>query len=170
MFTVKLKVKSPEGLPKRAVYRILIAAMFMFPVGWNRFFKHLRFSFTPTGDDAKDRYRLAPRAGERPGSGPIHGSYTAKKLRVFKHTRALEFTGAGKVEALTTNNAKAGRTHSGHLWARASLPAVFNFRNPTSATDPPGEVTRVLKEENQVLDDLAKQKLDAEYDRAWQRN
>jgi hypothetical protein len=158
MYTVKLlKNKGYNGIPKRIFSEIQKRVMLTFPLAWNLLFKAGHF-----GDEAEDKYKYAPRAGERKGGLPQKGSYTAKKLRLYGHTRALEFTGRGKAEALANNLASSGRTHSGELWALARLPRIFNLRNPQGRTNPAKEITTVLKTENTALDALSQQKLNAE--------
>ena len=157
MHTVKLIKKGYSGIPSRAFAALQKRVMLVFPLAWNQLFKAGHFD-----EGAKEKYKYAPRSGERRGGLPFKGSYTAKKLKLYGHTRALEFTGRGKAEALATTDASSGRAHTGELWARARLPRIFNLRNPKGRTNPAKEITTVLKSENSTLDGLSQKKLTAE--------
>lgn len=162
MYTVKAEKRARkrlEHLPKNMLNRLIERVMITYPLAWNRLFKRLHF-----GDGAAARYDYAPRQGERSGM-PVRGSYTHKKLRLYGHTRALEFSGRGMREALANDFATAGHRRRGGFWARATLPRVFNLRNPKGRTDPPKEVTTVLASENKVLGNIAQEKLLAEFRR-----
>jgi hypothetical protein len=152
--------KGFENLPARMLHDLLKRVMLTYPLAWNRLFKRLHF-----GPQAAARYRYAPRQGERRHAPPAKGSYTAKKLRLYRHTNPLQFTGKGRAEAESRDFATSGRTHAGHLWARATLPAVFNLRNPKGRTDPPREITIVLASEQATLDQIVQEKLAAEFRR-----
>lgn len=149
--------KKIEHLPKNMLNRLMERVMIVYPLAWNRLFKRRHFD-----DDASDYYDYAPRQGERPSGPPIKGSYTHKKLRLYGHMRALVFSGRGMNEALANDFASAGHRRAGGYWARATLPRVFNLRNPKGRTNPAKEITTVLARENAVLNDLAQEKLNAE--------
>lgn len=157
MNEIKLIPKGFAGVPKRIFSEIQKRVMLVFPEAWNLRFKAGHFT-----EEGKEKYQYALRAGERPGALPKKGSYTAKKLRLYGHQLALVFTGQGMRDAIATDGATSGRTHGGELWAKASLPNIFNLRNPQGRTNPPQEVTAILPGENAMLDGLAQKKLDAE--------
>ena len=148
-----------ERLPKRVFNGVLTRVMLAYAIGWNHLFKMRHF-----GETAAERYGYARRAGERRGQKPIKGSYTWHKLRLHKHTRPLEFSGDGRREA-ARHLARGGRRRGGVYWSRATLPRVFNLRNPAGRSDPPKETTKVLPSELRVLHNLGQQKADAEFRR-----
>jgi len=156
---VKRLKRGVEHLPKRMLNQLLTRVMMIYAIGWNHLFKHRHF-----GDGAAERYDYAPRQGERSGN-PIKGTYTYRKLRIHGHTRPLEFSGDGRREAESNHIAKAGQMRGGHFWSRATLPRIFNLRNPHSRSNPPVEVTKVLRSEMQILNNLGQQKADAEFRR-----
>jgi hypothetical protein len=134
--------------------------MLVYPLAWNRLYKKLHF-----GDGAPERYKYALRDGERRSGPPVKGSYTAKKLWVYGHTRPLEFTGRSMEDTLSQDHATAGRSRKTGFWSRAKLGIGFNRKNPHSFTNPAAEVTKVLPEEQRVLNSLADEKLRAEFRR-----
>lgn len=161
MYKVSLtRRKGIESLPRSMVDGIMKRIMLVFPLAWNRLYKHLHF-----GPDAAQRYNYAPRSGERKDALPAKGSYTHKKLRLYGHTNPLQFTGRGMREALTTNAASVVKRRGGAYRSRATLPRVFNLRNPAGVTNPSKEITTVLRAEMAVLNRLADDKARAEFRR-----
>ena len=56
-------------------------------------------------------------------------TYNRRKKRELKHTRPMEHSGRGKAEALGVEKIKTGGT-SKAVWAKVTLPRVFNFTSP----------------------------------------
>jgi hypothetical protein len=96
-------------------------------------------------------YGYGPRKGE-PGSGKaFKGSYTARKLKEFGHTKPLVKTGEGMRLA---ENSPVKATASGrgqNASVRVHLPQKFNLRNPNSKTRPADEIRATTRQENNAL-------------------
>ncbi len=85
-------------------------------------------------------------------------SYTGRKLRMFGHTRPLEFSGE------TRNKVRAASINATNKMGRAAYPGAskFNFRHPKSKIRMNEEFTRLLPHEVEQLGEYYDQQLDIE--------
>lgn len=100
---------------------------------------------------ARRKGELIPR-----GTKAFRNSYTGRKLRMFGHTRPLEFSGETrrKVRAASiTSTAKSGKA----AYRGASK---FNFRHPKSKIRMSEEFTRITQREAELLGEFFDKRLD----------
>lgn len=108
---------------------------------------HLRPKhFTHAG---ASEYGYLPRKGDRgrPHRGGFNSSYQGRKLRLFGHTRPLEFTGEGrKLSQIQDVRVTSKRV-------RVILPRKFNWRNASSPIIMREEITAISQnDEDQLID------------------
>lgn len=108
---------------------------------------HAKFSDKHFTNAGATEYRYTPRSGERGSKRKFKGSYSARKLKKFGHTRPLEFSGESRRRVRASQKIKA--TSKG---GRCILSApALNFRNPKSPINMREEVTRVSPRERTEL-------------------
>ena len=90
------------------------------------------------------------------GSKAFRQSYTGRKLRMFGHTRPLEFSGE------TRRKVRFARISSGHRFGRIAYPGAskFNFRHPRSRIVMSEEFRRITQAEAQYLGEIYDADLD----------
>jgi hypothetical protein len=91
------------------------------------------------------------------GTKAFQRSYTGRKLRMFGHTRPLEFTGE------TRNKMRAASISSTRNMGRAAYPGAskFSFKHPKSKIRMHEEFRRILPREASELGEYYDEQLDA---------
>lgn len=131
----------PPVLPKRELRRILKIAYARIGAKWHTEMRPLHFTNRATG-----RYGYDPRKGESGGGRQFKGSYTARKLKKFGHTKPLVWTGRSQ---LLTRIRDVRATSKG---ARVVMRApALNFRSKGSTIDMREELTSVTTQEAGIL-------------------
>ena len=120
------------------------------------------------GRNARSLYRYAPRSGDRGSGRRFRGSYQARKLRQFGHTRPLEFRGDTKRRQLRSKNIKATAT-SRRARATIFLLQAWNRRNPHSNINMLDEVRTVIPSEERELGEFNAERLDDRLEAAGRR-
>lgn len=110
-------------------------------VKWHRDYRPKHF----TKAGARE-YGYEPRGGEQRSGSPFKGSYTAKKLRLFGHTRPLVFTG----ESEARTRVRDIRANSKRVRVVMNAPAL-NFRPTPQSPDLRDEMTRVSPAEQDEI-------------------
>lgn len=92
------------------------------------------------------------------GTRAFTRSYTGRKLRLFGHTRPLEFSGK------TRNQMRSANISSTSNMGRAAYPGAskFSFRHPKSKIRMQDEFRRILPQEAEELGQYFDEQLDAE--------
>ncbi|MEM8866449.1 MAG: hypothetical protein AAGF31_12965 [Planctomycetota bacterium] len=137
IYGFEFRLSGVEALSRSEVNAILKEAWYLTGRRWRQQFLPLKWA-----RGAKQRYNYTPRAGERRGGYPAPKSYTGRKLAFLGHTRALEFSGETRREALTRENISATRDK-----VVVRLPRKFNLRRPGSPVRMNEEIRRVRPEE-----------------------
>lgn len=142
MFGAVLKYRG--AVPKIAAKRRNV----IYKEGFTLALTFWHFQFRPkhfTHAGARE-YKYTPRKGESGSGRKFKGSYTARKLKQFGHTRPLEYSGTSK--ALSSQQNIKATSKGGRAIIRA--PAL-NFRHPNSEIRMRDEMTRVSDAERQKL-------------------
>jgi hypothetical protein len=114
MISLDYEPSGLEQVSRRQLKQILLEGVELTAKRWRKRYLHRHF-----GTHAVSRYGYRKR-------GP---TYNRRKKREKKHTRPLEHSGSGKDEALANEKIKTGGT-SKAVWAKVTLPRVFNFTSP----------------------------------------
>jgi hypothetical protein len=140
--TFDVALKGVAELSQADVNDVLKDAFHELGVRWRKIYLPQHF-----GDGAAARYQYAPRAGQAGNArGKYKSSYTARKERLFGHTRPLEYHGDTKREALSDFRVTATR-----YYCRIPLPRRLNLRSPGQKADMGAEVRKVLVSEKAEL-------------------
>ncbi|MGB0714271.1 MAG: hypothetical protein ACPGXK_00220 [Phycisphaerae bacterium] len=126
---------------------------------WHRYFRPKHF----TAKGARE-YGYAPRKGERGSGRAFKGSYTARKLKRFGHTRPLVYTGESAQLARIMDVRGTSRGSRTVIHARG-----LNRRNPNSTINMRDEMTRISRGEVQRLTKLISESLGDSMDKIQTR-
>ena len=108
---------------------------------WHRHYRPKHFTLKGARE-----YGYAPRSGERGSGRGFKGSYTARKLKKFGHTRPLVYTGESAQLARILDVRGTSKGSRTIIHARG-----FNRRNPKSEINMRDEMTRISDREAQQL-------------------
>lgn len=130
--TMKWSGPTPR-IAKRRLNNIIKAANRDMGIFWWRMMRPKHFTHAGARE-----YGYTPRKGERGGGRPFRGSYTAKKLRAFGHTKPLVFSGESKKLAGIRDVRATFKKTRVVIHARA-----LNFRSAGSQVDMPAEMIAI---------------------------
>ncbi len=152
--TIRDRGTTPRGM-RKAYSAAARAAWFATALRFHTVYRDRRF----TEEHAREA-GYARRKGEllARGSKAFQRSYTGRKLRLFGHTRALEFSGE------TRNKMRAASISSTRTMGKAAYPGAskFSFRHPKSKIRMQEEFRRILPREADELGQYFDEQLDAE--------
>lgn len=152
--TIRDRGTTPRGM-RKAYSAAARAAWFLTALLFHSVYRDRRF----TNDHASEA-GYGARKGElmARGTKAFQRSYTGRKLRMFGHTRPLEFTGA------TRNKMRAASISSTRTMGRAAYPGAskFSFKHPKSKIRMHEEFRRILPKEAEELGNYFDEQLDAE--------
>lgn len=142
VMNLKMKWRGPTPrITKKRFNELIKAANRDMGIYWWRMMRPKHFTHAGARE-----YGYTPRKGERGGGRPFRGSYTAKKLRAFGHTKPLVFTGTSqKLAGIRDVRATFKKTRV-VIHARA-----LNFRSAGSQVDMRAEMTAISAKEATTL-------------------
>lgn len=135
-----------EKIPAKQIKPILFAALVEVGYRWRDKWLIKHFD-----NAATNRYGYTKRKGERASGRSFKRSYTARKIKKWKHSKPLVWSGKGRDEAQKTTNIKAfGSVKTARC--EVVLPDVFNLRHPNSEIRMGDEITTVIDGETKDLE------------------
>lgn len=142
---IQYKGAIPSELAKRELNAILRAGYHQLGVYWVANFRAKHFT-----NAGATEYGYTPRKGERGSGRAWKGSYTARKLKKFGHTRPLEWSGRSKERTRAARVQAYSANKKSRVEIRMNATAL-NFKAKGSTINMRDEMTRLSKQENTIL-------------------